>query len=236
MNCEEVRSQISEGNHAGDAELIEHLETCSECRAYAHAQDELGRYFAAVRERAPEVQPSLDSSVFAAYRQKIEKRQATGNGLRIFRPLVWAAVAASVIITVLLLVANRKPPVSNSPNSRTAIVPPAATVKPAQKSEPPIKAVEVPRPAIRRNPRRVRRPESNDEAVAVAARAPRANGFQSLMFCDPLSCPGPMQVIRIQVPASAMNRVPAWHPTGGMVQADVVVGSDGIARAIRIVR
>jgi hypothetical protein len=61
------------------------------------------------------------------------------------------------------------------------------------------------------------------------------SGFQSLMYCDPLSCPGAMDVIRIQIPVSAVNRLPASRPANGYVQADVVVGSDGFARAIRIV-
>jgi hypothetical protein len=69
----------------------------------------------------------------------------------------------------------------------------------------------------------------------MAQTEPPTSGFQSLMYCDPISCGGPMEMIRIQIPVSVVTRVPAPRPSNGFVQADVVVGSDGVARAIRIV-
>jgi hypothetical protein len=60
-------------------------------------------------------------------------------------------------------------------------------------------------------------------------------GFRSLMYCDALSCPGDMDMIRVQLPASAMARqVPGFIQTSGSVTADVLVGPDGIARGIRL--
>jgi hypothetical protein len=60
-------------------------------------------------------------------------------------------------------------------------------------------------------------------------------GFRSLMYCDALSCSGDMDMIRVQLPASAMARqVPGFIQTSGSVTADVLVGPDGIARGIRL--
>jgi hypothetical protein len=54
------------------------------------------------------------------------------------------------------------------------------------------------------------------------------------MYCDELSCGGAMDVIRVQLPASTAALAPALS-SGGPVFADVLVGSDGIARGIRVV-
>jgi hypothetical protein len=59
-------------------------------------------------------------------------------------------------------------------------------------------------------------------------------GYSNLMYCDPMVCSGPMQVIHIRVPANQIN--PSAGQSGGnsFVNADVVVGPDGVARAIRV--
>ena len=45
-----------------------------------------------------------------------------------------------------------------------------------------------------------------------------------------------MQLIRVQLPSSAAAFEPAAAPPYGAIYADVLVGSDGIARGIRVVR
>jgi hypothetical protein len=56
-------------------------------------------------------------------------------------------------------------------------------------------------------------------------------GYVALMFCDPLSCSTGSQVVRMELP----------HPAGDGSQnsqpqiADVVVGYDGVVRAVRLV-
>jgi hypothetical protein len=59
-----------------------------------------------------------------------------------------------------------------------------------------------------------------EEALAKA-------GYTDLMLCDPLSCSGDAQVVRMEVPAQGSSEQ--------TVLADVVVGDDGLVRAIRIV-
>jgi hypothetical protein len=55
------------------------------------------------------------------------------------------------------------------------------------------------------------------------------------MYCDELSCPQDMEMIRVQLPSSAMPRqVSGFMQTNGSVTADVLVGPDGIARGIRL--
>jgi hypothetical protein len=65
---------------------------------------------------------------------------------------------------------------------------------------------------------------------------PVAADFRSLMYCDELSCGGLLTVVRVEVPASDVALTPASNSASDMVVADVLVGSDGIARGIRIVQ
>ena len=73
-------------------------------------------------------------------------------------------------------------------------------------------------------------------------------GYDNLMYCDPVVCSGPMQVVNIKVPASQLQAgkakaaapgtpaKPAAGKTDGKsyVNVEVVVGPDGVARAIRV--
>ena len=53
------------------------------------------------------------------------------------------------------------------------------------------------------------------------------------MFCDPLICSGDEQVIRMELPG---NGAASADGNGGQpVIADVVIGDDGLVRAMRIV-
>ncbi len=64
----------------------------------------------------------------------------------------------------------------------------------------------------------------NDETLAQA-------GYTDLMFCDPLSCSSDAQVVRMELPVQG-----AADASGAQtVVADVVVGDDGLVRAVRIV-
>ncbi len=53
------------------------------------------------------------------------------------------------------------------------------------------------------------------------------DGYVALMFCDPLSCSSDSQVVRMELPAASQDAQPQI--------ADVVVGYDGLVRAVRIV-
>ena len=67
-------------------------------------------------------------------------------------------------------------------------------------------------------------------ARAAATEVDR-QGFVALMFCDPLICSGEEQVIRMELPGNGATSAEGSQP----VIADVVVGDDGLVRAMRIV-
>jgi hypothetical protein len=59
-------------------------------------------------------------------------------------------------------------------------------------------------------------------------------GYSNLMYCDPVVCSGPMQVVHIKVPVDQVKPNVGQSDGKSFVNADVVIGPDGVARAIRV--
>jgi hypothetical protein len=59
-------------------------------------------------------------------------------------------------------------------------------------------------------------------------------GYSNLMYCDPVVCSGPMQVVHIKVPVGQVKPNLGQTVGNSFVNAEVVVGPDGVARAIRV--
>ena len=234
MNCEEFRSYTSDRNALGERAAIEHLETCAPCRALSYSQAEVGRYLSVVRDSVPDVPTAMDAAVMSAYRREME-RQVKGSRRHWKVPtrIAWTTLAAGLVIGTVLLMAHRGREVPAIP---TAVKTAPMTPVPKDPEAVVKKAAASPKTTTARAKAQTSRVRPKAVAPAVATNDAADSGFQNLMYCDQLSCSGAMQVIRIQVPASAVERVPAWRPANGLVQADVVVGSDGVARAIRIVK
>jgi hypothetical protein len=74
-------------------------------------------------------------------------------------------------------------------------------------------------------------------ALPASAAASEENDFIPLTWGPPLSELDGMQVVHVQMPASALPSLGwavAGEPLGATVEADVLVGADGVARALRI--
>jgi hypothetical protein len=59
-------------------------------------------------------------------------------------------------------------------------------------------------------------------------------GYSNLMYCDPMVCSGPMQVVHIKVPVGQVKPNLGQTVGNAFVNAEVVIGPDGVARAIRV--
>ena len=254
MTCNEIQLFLS-GSRIGNLpiEAAIHLEQCTACRHAVAAHDKLRSDLRLLRESAPAVPESLDCAVVDVFRRTVCASQH-GATVQVFVSLrssassvlkagsstrrqagtrfAFAAMVAAFMILAVMFMASRQreqvlvwhAPVPHAPEvarTRTAEAPKSRPLATAKRSHSSPVTTEV----------ATRHSGTHPDGSAPAPVA----GFQSLMFCDPLSCPGPMDVVRIQIPASAVNRFPAAHMANGYVQADVVVGSDGFARAIRIV-
>lgn len=65
--------------------------------------------------------------------------------------------------------------------------------------------------------------------VADDSQSDAEAAYTALMFCDPLSCSGETQVVRMELPESASAASQGAQPA----VADLVVGYDGVVRAVR---
>lgn len=239
MSCQRLQAYFEE--HEGcvspwiaDAELLEHAANCSSCREFAQSQDEVAAGLNLVRKSAPAVRQALDAAVLAAYHREVALARASATappahaqsgwvGLR------WVAAAAFCIVLVAALLFRTSHSTKSGPEAQAR---PLVVASPPKPAAPDVAA-----------PPRVQRKKSatfstNPIRAAVAASDPHSNslpsGFRSLMYCDEISCSGGMEVVRIQLPSPGVALTQASAQSGS-VSADVLVGEDGLARAIRIV-
>jgi len=242
MNCDELLYSYFENDAAlADvsrnglpAEMAAHIRVCEDCRNFVDAQRELGARLRLLRDSAPQISTSADSAVLVNYRQRVDRPMAsTGSAPPRKRTsplatIVWRGGIAAAIIVILLLAEKRTPSTAVHEHAEQA-----ATMRQATSMSNKLTADgETIHPLRRQSPtHRTRHRETGSPVMSNSL----PSGFQSLMYCDQLSCAGTMDVIRMQLPASAADSMPASGTGNGTVLADVLVGADGIARGIRIV-
>jgi hypothetical protein len=240
MTCQELQSYY-EGLECIDASLravpvkiAAHLADCADCRRFVDGRREVEVALRLLQEYVPETSSSLDAAVLSNYRKHVaEKPSSVGwipAGTRSSFALVrWgAALAAVVLVTVILSPRDGKniTTIARPPATPRAVV--SQTMRPGSNLLAVTKR-EVSHAAA--HPGRKRHPAPSVATVDN----PLPVRFRSLMYCDELSCSGPMEMIRVQLPSSAaLLSTPARM--NGVVFVDVLVGSDGIARGIRIVQ
>lgn len=238
-------SQLS-SMRTDDSPMMSHARECAACGRWLESQCVLGNAMQSLRGSTAQCEagPSVEQAVMLAFRNQ-EFAFASGAAPERAAPVVWrlsrffefaayAAVAAALIMAVFLgsrLLHDRQAapataqthvitaPLQSGSNAKT----PAAEVPASERQTADETAKLLPA-----TNRAVRTTGSKPGAAkSVAASGDTDNdGFVALMLCDPLICSGDEQVIRMELPGSN-----AASP----VLADVVVGDDGLVRAMRIV-
>lgn len=154
--------------------------------------------------------PSVERALLGRFRRRAMRRAA----------IRWGSVAAAVALLLVGFLSRRNP---QAPLAHAVLSPePAAVVSPpaAARPEAPIK------PVTRRAPARKAPPPTPD----------REEQFFPLLYSDAAES---VQVVRVKLPRAALASfgVPlAEEPGQDKIQADVALGEDGIARAVRFVR
>lgn len=248
MTCEQLRTYVEEtfrdSNFGTDRpDVLEHISACAECARFVDDHGSLVRTLTFLKESAGQVPETLDAAVLAKYRQFAAGQQVRSTRLSLpaVQAWAWGATAAIVIVVITVwLSASRHTATTAKISEPTPAGKALASQQELQKPVTPAPAKNVSTnstvrrhavPASKEIKAEVARP-STQVPVRMARSLPE--GFRSLMYCDALSCPEAMDVIRIQLPASAMRRaLPGLVQTSGSVTADVLVGADGIARGIR---
>jgi len=218
------------------AEMAEHARVCPECGGFVRGEHLLKKQLDSLRAAVPEIPPSLDRAVVGNYRRHLAERPAASDRPRwrahLENALPWAAALAFAAMVAYGAIVFFVPHSSSGwANGKDRI--PGGQIPVRAGAE---KQASPPAAAIPKAPRLGHRAPNHGGNIEAAAHRddsiPRP--FQSLVYCDQISCPGAMEVIRVQLPAPVLGLAQTPARAGGMVSADVVVGADGIARGIRV--
>jgi len=238
MNCQELKwyfesSPLLGGAPSAETSFTDHIAGCPKCSRFMEEQKDLLAGLARLRESGPSPSAALDEIVLANYRKQVAGLRASADAGRTpkhgLRPSIRFAfgVAAAMALVTILLWPRKQPSVAIQP----AISPPAISSTRSDTAQ----GIPVPQKASGR--RRNATSKQTQAPVSLASMGDSIpEGFRSLMYCDELSCGGAMDVVRIELQPSDMGLMAAAPQSSNVVSADVLVGADGIARGIRIVR
>jgi len=219
-----------------------HTEVCDRCAARLDEERALlARLRSVAVEMAGEEPPArVDALLLAAFRAQ---GAATASFTvipaqgRAGRWPNWklAAAAAGILILISVMAIIWKSTSSSMPQREERAVAPTPVNTPGPQAEPPAGRDRVADERPKNLPKRVHRHasvKSPDEAEVVTQ-------FFSLREGEDLTTLDSLQVVRVELPGSALGEVglpfdPETAPES--VKADVVLGQDGLARAIRFVR
>jgi hypothetical protein len=169
-------------------------------------------------------------AVLEAFRAARSRRR-----VQVFR---WvSALAAGLALAAVLYWANRRP-VETAAVVALKVAPAAKTPDVPVAPPPPAKLQPV-TTARRQAPRPRPKPALRSAPVAPAPLQEVATEFFALPYAPPIDVNDEAQVIRVRLPRSAMRTVglpvneDRWFER---VPADVLLGQDGIARAVRFVK
>jgi hypothetical protein len=225
MNCQEFWNEMPELGGKGEAEPG-HGAECEDCatlierhRALAADLRRIGQESAGLTAPAPVEAALLEEfrawTGLSAYRRLTVHRRAAA---RRFPLLAWMSAAAAVVALVVLMARDHRPsPVERSiPNTSRAVGP---VVAQAEAEEPVQAAME-------------RTAAAGDET------GESLEDFIPLPYATQVTSTDDLNVVRIEVQRSAVLAL--GLPAGGdddseTVLADVLLGPDGMARAIRVV-
>ena len=250
MNCqrfENVVSELARGQMmaAGQrSEALAHSDACEECAARLHNEEMLtrGLQTLAAEMKTLAASPELENRLREAFRMRdavapVSHRQSNAR--------YWLAAVAAVLLIVVGVVAVRWRATVDTP--RQAIAQPAPQKKIVPNNTPveeqivenqtedvtPRRAV-VDRPNRRSNSRRATTPQ-----VANHVRNEIATDFIPLGYMNAAHFQDGGQIVRVELPRSTLANfglpvnMDRYHEK---VKADVLYGTDGLARAIRFVQ
>ena len=252
MICREFTRKVeelalSELGGTVDSQLLAHERECSDCADWLQQRHALAGALQVLRNSAADAEAptSVEHNVLRTFRHSVVntipaeanplRRAFTFRLRRFFELGAYAAAAAALVISLALGVwylphrqtnagdnsAQQNTNTTAEPNK--VIVPQETTAQVATpqgtrhvaEAHPVATAASV---------------TTNQESafVPVLTRVQQAQGYTPMMLCDPLSCSGDEQVVRMELPASDGSQESQM--------ADVIIGDDGLVRAIRIVQ
>ena len=254
MTCREFKHSaasltLRELSRPVDEQMLKHSEECPKCGAWLDRQHMLAASMQTLQARTADRQagPQVERALLRMFRQvpfeathpvAVHRSAPIAFRLsRFFEVGAYAALAAAIVVGLFLGVRLLEQRSMKGPVQSQAS--PAATQQTQAETNITRSQVAPPShqpPVLSAKRRAVSRPaEALNTVKASSADAGVSQTddpeYVALMFCDPLSCSTDAQVIRMELPgagATADRDAPTQL-------ADVVVGYDGVVRAMRIV-
>lgn len=255
MTCREFKHGAAaltlwEVSRPADEQMLNHVEECTKCGAWLDRQKIVaaGMQTLQARTAGREAGPQVERALLRMFRQvPFEATQPVAayrsapiafRLSRFFEVGAYVAVAAAIVVGLFLgtqLLHERytkAPAQSQSGPAATQKTQAAASVTPRD-----IAPTGHERPAVSAKRQAASRPAVQSKgarasgADAVVSQTSDDSEYVALMFCDPLSCSTDAQVVRLELPAPAASS----DRNAPTQLADVVVGYDGVVRAMRIV-
>ncbi len=254
MTCREFEHRAAsltlwELSQARDQQIQDHASECRKCASWLQQQRMLAATMQTLQTRTADCAagPNVEQALLRALRQRTsESLQAeTAHQLppiamrlsRFFEVGAYVAAGAAIVVALFLgaLVEWRS---TNAP-VKSAVSQPSVTVPGVvagnSESQPRPQLPVVSRSTLNRLPTRSGESASlSGPDAAEQLDASTNEDYVALMFCDPLSCSSDAQVVRMELPGSELS-ASGGEQDAQMRIADVVVGYDGVVRAIRIV-
>jgi hypothetical protein len=260
MNCEdfnEIISELADGKPMAvsirDAG-VSHVALCADCAAkLANARAVSSTLMLAAGAESEEAPARIKSSLMAAFAAREQAEPVANNVVYLAsrRKLDWwtattvAAAAAVILFAVILPFWRSASAPTNQPpqiaeNAPPVVVPTAApspTEKPAPVTNP--NSTDKGRGGSRK-PRVSREPNRHATSVGEIETVARntSTEFLPLTYLASATAIDTGTIVRVQLSKSALVRLGLpinIESTNESVRADVVIGDDGVARAIRLV-
>jgi hypothetical protein len=254
MNCEDFNNIINElaeykplAVSTRDAG-VSHVALCAGCAAKLANARAISATLLLVAGAESETAPArIKADLLTAFAAQQQSRSATDRVVPIasrrkFGGLAAAAVAAAAVVVFAVMLPIRKGAPASPPESRVAQKsPPLETPTATPTAVPPIidepaskpEKVAAKRPVLRqRSPRAVG--GSTNETVA----ANTVNEFVPLTYLATATAIDTGTIVRVQLSRSALVRLGLpinIESSNETVKAEVVMGDDGVARAIRLI-
>ncbi len=246
MTCREFTKKVEDFRltelTSADPELIAHGNGCASCATLLQERTALAGAMQVLRTRtaAWEAPSLVEQNVLRAFRQNSALQPTSSSQLipqsvasrfpEFFGWRAYAAIAAVLAIGLGLGIwfAQHSSYKAQQPTAKAVQSDGPGAAQTEHDAQSPTRVAS--------NSRHVKaeaRAGLSQAASVTAAslnQSEQAQGYTPLMLCDPISCSGDAEVVRMELPTTAADG------SAGSQMADVIVGDDGLVRAIRIVQ
>ena len=258
---EVARNEIMGADERANA--LAHAGVCERCRQVLTLQSRLSEGLSSLAHemKVADAPNSIEAKVLAAFRQQVRQqtRVQSFSASRSRRPY-WAAAVAAVVLLAIGVLAWRWLAFPPQQTEQASTKSPAAKINGPDNERSPDVAVGTPQPSNSSTPLTPRKVKSRRHATTQVAklRLRRSNTEPSLPaktsqpvereittdfvpvgYGSALDLQEGGQLVRVELPRSALARfgLPMnMNRADEKIKADVLVGPDGLARAIRFVQ